>query len=315
MAVVTIAREAGVFGEEVASRLAGRLGFLLVNKERIAQLKSESGLEDIETEALEESVPKASPPDIEESMRMIPSLLVDLAEESDLVIIGRGGQCIFKDSPGTLHIFLFGSLEFRIENLQDQFHLDRESAITQIQEGDRERQEYISQIHGGDWKNLSLYDCTFRMDRWRVDDVVDLIVDSVNNLALRDVSKSKIIEKLIIEAKPAAPSGEFSPYANESEAEFAGFLRYYEIPFQYEPRTFILEKDGDGKLIEAFTPDFYFPEQDLYIELTTLNQSLVTRKNRKIRKLRLLYPNINIRIFYRRDFNQLLTKFGLTKHK
>ena len=72
-----------------------------------------------------------------------------------------------------------------------------------------------------------------------------------------------------------------------------------------------LEADAEGRVIEAFTPDFYLPEQDLYIELTTMKQSLVTRKNRKVRKLRRLYPEVNIRIFYQRDFYNLLAKYGL----
>lgn len=62
-----------------------------------------------------------------------------------------------------------------------------------------------------------------------------------------------------------------------------------------------------------FTPDFYLPDFDLYIELTTMSQKLVTKKNRKIRKLKELFPGINIRIFYQRDFRNLILKYGLYK--
>src|SRR3972149_1423692 len=55
----------------------------------------------------------------------------------------------------------------------------------------------------------------------------------------------------------------------------------------------------------------YLPEQDCYIELTTLKQSLVTKKNRKLRCLRQLHPSINIKLFYARDFRSLMTKYGL----
>ena len=64
-------------------------------------------------------------------------------------------------------------------------------------------------------------------------------------------------------------------------------------------------------MIESFNPDFYLPEYNLYIELTTLKQSLVTEKNRKLRRLRELYPDVHIKIFYGRDFRQLLLKYGL----
>ncbi len=98
-------------------------------------------------------------------------------------------------------------------------------------------------------------------------------------------------------------------FANESEKEFAKILDFYSIKWQYEPKTFPLEFDGEGKPTLSFTPDFYLPELDLYIELTTLNQSLVTKKNKKIRKIRELYPNVNIKLFYKKDYDSLLFKF------
>ena len=79
-------------------------------------------------------------------------------------------------------------------------------------------------------------------------------------------------------------------FANQAELECAKLLDYYGVPWEYEPRTFVLEEDEDGRVAEAFTPDFYLPEQDLYLEITVMKQSLVTRKNRKLRKLRERYP-------------------------
>ena len=64
-------------------------------------------------------------------------------------------------------------------------------------------------------------------------------------------------------------------------------------------------------MLEAFTPDFYLPEQDLYVEVTTMKQSLVTKKNRKVRRLRELYPDVRIRILYRRDIDALADRHGL----
>ncbi len=100
-------------------------------------------------------------------------------------------------------------------------------------------------------------------------------------------------------------------FANTSEEECARILDYYEVPWMYEPRTFVLERDEEGNVIEAFTPDFYLPEQDLFIELTTMKQAHVTRKNTKIRKLRERFPEINIKLFYKRDFLKLAEKYGL----
>ncbi|MFQ5425970.1 MAG: hypothetical protein ACE5EV_02695, partial [Gaiellales bacterium] len=89
-------------------------------------------------------------------------------------------------------------------------------------------------------------------------------------------------------------------FANEVEFECARLFDYYGIPWEYEPRTFVLEEDADGRVTEAMTPDFHLPEQNLYLELTVMKQSLVTRKNRKLRKLRDRYPGVRVKLFYRR---------------
>lgn len=99
-------------------------------------------------------------------------------------------------------------------------------------------------------------------------------------------------------------------FHHQSEAEFASLLTYYGIEWLYEPHQFPLQW-RDDRVIEMFTPDFYLVEYDFYIELTTMRQSLVRRKNRKLRLLRALYPEINIKLLYRRDYNRLLERFGI----
>jgi len=100
-------------------------------------------------------------------------------------------------------------------------------------------------------------------------------------------------------------------FAHNSERQFAKLLDFYNISWEYEPRTFTLEHDSEGNPVQAFSPDFYLPEHDLFIEITTLNQKLVTRKNRKVRRLREQYPEVNVKIFYQRDYLHLLVKYGL----
>lgn len=100
-------------------------------------------------------------------------------------------------------------------------------------------------------------------------------------------------------------------FATQTEFQAARILDYYRIPWEYEPRTFILERDAQGNIVEAFTPDFYLPELDLYLEVTQMKQSLVTAKHRKVRKLRELYPEINIKILYKKDFVQLAKKYNI----
>jgi hypothetical protein len=100
-------------------------------------------------------------------------------------------------------------------------------------------------------------------------------------------------------------------FMHPSEAEFAHVLDFYNIPWEYEPHTFSLQWDDEGKVTEAFTPDFYLPDFNLYVELTTQRQKLVWKKNKKIRLLKELYPEVNVKIIYGRDYRSLLKKFGI----
>ena len=100
-------------------------------------------------------------------------------------------------------------------------------------------------------------------------------------------------------------------FANEAERECAKVLDFYGVPWEYEPRTFVLEEDADGRTTLAFTPDFFLPEQDLYLEITVMKQRLVTRKNRKLRRLRERYPDVNVKLFYKRDIERLAQRYRL----
>ncbi|MFU8796303.1 MAG: hypoxanthine phosphoribosyltransferase [Dehalococcoidia bacterium] len=106
-----------------------------------------------------------------------------------------------------------------------------------------------------------------------------------------------------------APTLSPTAFAHPSEEDFARLLDFYCIEWLYEPRSFALRWKGE-KITEMFTPDFYLPELDIYVELTTLKQNLITEKNRKLRQLRELYPEVNIRLLTKSDFLKLLAKYG-----
>jgi hypothetical protein len=114
---------------------------------------------------------------------------------------------------------------------------------------------------------------------------------------------------------PGAPIEHPDDFPHPSEREFARILDFYQIPWQYEPTTFALEWDEAGNVKEAFSPDFYLPDQDIYIELTTLRPALMNRKHRKLRRLKELYPDVQVKLVDRRDFSNLLFKYGLEDEK
>ena len=112
------------------------------------------------------------------------------------------------------------------------------------------------------------------------------------------------------EDDPASQAPHPVSFAHESEGEFARILDFYHIAWQYEPRTFAIEWDEEGNVTGSFTPDFYLPDHYTFIELTTLKQNLVTKKNRKVRLLRELYPEISIKVLYAADYRKLVDKFA-----
>lgn len=111
--------------------------------------------------------------------------------------------------------------------------------------------------------------------------------------------------------RPEAAKRDGRPrFAHASEAELARILDYYAVRWEYEPHVFPILWNLDGAVVESFSPDFYLPDFDLYLELTTLRQRLVRKKNRKLRRLRELYPDVRIKLFYARDFRALMLKYG-----
>ena len=101
-----------------------------------------------------------------------------------------------------------------------------------------------------------------------------------------------------------------SSFAHASEAEMARILDFYTVRWVYEPHTFPILWNLEGEVVESFSPDFWLPDLDCYLEMTTLRQKLVRKKNRKLRRLRELYPAVTIKLFYARDFRALMLKYG-----
>ncbi|HEU0164716.1 MAG TPA: phosphoribosyltransferase family protein [Thermomicrobiales bacterium] len=103
-----------------------------------------------------------------------------------------------------------------------------------------------------------------------------------------------------------APRGGVPAFAHPAEQEVARLLTFFGLRWAYEPTTFALKRHPDGRIAEAFSPDFFLPDLNLYLELTTMRQKLVTRKNRKARLLRELFPNVQLRLIYRRDYLRMM---------
>ena len=316
MAVITISRQLGTGGEDLARQLADRMGFALVDRVGLEQLVLTYGLDEQDLGEIQERPPtlwQRLLSDRRLYLELVESLIKDMAEQENLILLGRGGQCAFQDWPDALHVRLLASVEARLERLSQGEHLDREALLEQLRQSERDQQRFIDYLYGREIDDPFLYDLIIRTDRMDTQACLQVVVQAVGqrSLNLHPPGEPRTPENPGPAPKPRATPHRKPVFANSSEEEFAKILDFYRVRWEYEPRTFPLAWDDEGRVTEAFSPDFYLVDSDTYIELTTLKQSLVTRKNRKLRRVRQLYPEVKVRIFYRKDFRNLLQKYGL----
>lgn len=159
------------------------------------------------------------------------------------------------------------------------------------------------------------FDSSEKYFLWSVAGIISLLLDKNHLYQLLTDGAERLSPDIDIQSKNAQIHGlpasklQKAKFGHPSEEHFARLLDFYRIEWLYEPRSFPLEWD-DGRIVEMFTPDFYLPEMNLYLELTTLKQSLITEKNRKIRRLKEFYPDINIRLLNKSDYFKMLAKYG-----
>lgn len=309
MGVITISREFASGGDAVAGLVAQKLGFTLVSKKTITENLPVFMQEGSSAPVNPKKVSKN--PYSKEYTNALHEYIYDLAIREDLVILGRGGQVLFKDFPPSLHVKIAASKAQRIQRVMRHYNLGEEAAQKLIMEQERTKKRYLKRVFGVDWASLHLYDLIVNTDRVSHEDAADIIVKAYRiHGEYREVAGPR-------EALPGAAEREDegqeagASFMHASEEEFARMLDFYRIKWEYEPRVFPLEWDSDGNVTEAFAPDFYLPEQDVYLELTTQRQKLVWKKNKKIRRLKKLYPDVNIKIMYSKDIKSLLRKFGM----
>jgi len=213
----------------------------------------------------------------------------------------------------------------RIGNLMLDRRLDRPAVRQLLRELDAGQRAQYKSTSGRATALPHWFDLILNAESMDSEQMVEMIQGSVRALGLKERGYLSAAAEAQIQFQirlrlarhgivpPGAVRLPDKTFAHPSERVFANLLDFYRIAWEYEPRNFPVQWDAEGRISESFTPDFYLPEFDLYVELTTMKQSLVTRKNRKIRLLRELYPHLNVQIFYQKDFENLIFKYGLAE--
>jgi cytidylate kinase len=313
MAVVTISRLEASRGNEVAAAVARRLGFRLVDrtlmKELIYSYDLLSSIGKLEGEG--------SAGGNEDQIRSVTEgIIYHLAFQEDIVLLGHGGQFLFRGCPSSFHVRLQASLAYRLNHVTD---LKKGSPEAVLERRERKRRRLVKRSFGADLERSEHYDLVLTMDAFGVEGATDAVVGAAEMTGIsgggdleeiRAFGQRRGAKEIILEPLPSPAAGEVL-FAHPSEAEFARVLDFYRIRWEYEPTSFPVDWWPDGRVRESFTPDFFLPDLDTFLELTTMKQSLVTKKNRKIRRFRELYPDRKLNIFYARDYRKLAQKYGL----
>ena len=312
MAIQTISAQPGLGVDEIGRRAASALEFEYLTPTRIEGLyESEFGGDS--------KIPARGYADV------VASMAAGLARRPHVVYGGFDGHYLFENVPDLLRVGIVASPGARAGRLMVEQSLERRAAMAELRRRDREHTVWLRQRFRRSSFAQGHFDVTLNAERWDAEVLAKAVVAAARVFGLdRAPLLSETAERQIqFEARlrlarlgarlPGAVSLRSRQFAHPSEEIFANLLDFYRIAWEYEPRTFPLEWDEQGGAIEAFTPDFYLPEFDLYVELTTMKQSLVTKKNRKIKRLREIYPEVNVQVFYQKDFENLIFKHGLER--
>ncbi len=312
MGVITISREFGSGGETIARLVAEKTRFLLVNKETITQGLAEHGIEKpaprLEAALRDEDLAEA----VHSYIEAMHDYIYDLAIRNNLVILGRGGSVLFRDYPPAIHVKVIAQFTHRVKRVAKLYDLNTETAVKLVKEQDRDTSRYYRQLFDINWANLRAYDLVLNTEKMGLEDAADMIIAAYRIHAepreLKDGPSGIEFEDRIFSSPTEEENGHFM---HPSEEEFARMLDFYRINWEYEPKTFMLEWDSEGNVVEAFSPDFYLVDQDLYVELTTQKPKQAWRKSRKIRRMKELYPDIQVRLIDKKGFESMLKKHSI----
>jgi cytidylate kinase len=312
MGLITISGQPGCRTLEVARIAAQRLAFELVTESRLNALLPEEL-------AITPPVPDRAWLDV------MFALVGPMAVEHHMILCFDGAERLAPEFPGSLRISILAPMAVRAGNLMIDRRLERRAAQECLADLEKEHKAVSKKRYGRLSRSAEEYDLVVNTGVLSSEAAADLVDSAARSIGLTggerlspaDASHLEFRVRLRLARHGITPVGRIDlqpkPFVNSSEEIFANLLDFYRIAWEYEPRSFPIQWDKEGHVSEAFTPDFYLPEFDLFVELTTMKQAHVTKKNRKVRLLREIYPHVNIQVFYQKDFENLMFKYGLVR--
>ncbi len=345
MPIITVAREAASFGDELAERLSRKTGYPLIDFDKMIDLFLKPIASDHERQMLETSTKfffePVGPGEQTDFKSYLEGALEEWSKSNDAIMLGCAGDRFLANNPRAIHIKTIAANEVKIQRVaqaQAQYTMYRHylsqnkefhTSINSISELiflerfispqeitklsarelqtriDKQYRKLISTLFHGRQAQNEDFHLILNTGRLSLENCLSLVDRLIEEYRIRRKLEQQAENSILQTQNSNLPN-----FKNESESEFARLLNLYQIDWRYEPKFFPVEWDDAHNVTMAFSPDFYLPKFDIYLELTTMNQKYVTAKKKKLEKLQELYPGINVKIIYKRDFLSLLERFN-----
>jgi cytidylate kinase len=176
---ITVSRQMGSLGYTVASLAAETLGFRLVWRELINQAAMKAGAPELALAAIDELGLLGicpSPAACQAYRQAVQDIITGLADEGNIIIIGRAGQSILAGRPGVIHVRVVAPFDLRAQRIAMRNQVSIEGAQAQVEASDRFRSAYLKRFYKINWDDPRLYDLVLNTAHLTPGLAADLIV-------------------------------------------------------------------------------------------------------------------------------------------
>ncbi|NLF20803.1 MAG: cytidylate kinase-like family protein [Clostridiaceae bacterium] len=304
MPVLTITHQRGALGEEIARRLSLKLGIPIIHRDEAMEQFLSDVVSPNDLLLLSES-PRHFLKEAKDGVSfrdLLTSRLAAYADKQNAVMLGFSAHLLLANHPHAIHLNVTAPFDVRVERFRIRKGQNAEQVREKLLSSDRKSRRYATILYGAEEQDPFLYHLTVNTGKVSVDAAVSMAAGVYKDQMAREFLFNSEDEDLRVRKREE----ESTRMKNVSEISFARVLDMYQLRWIYEPKTFPLEWDSDGNVTLGFSPDFYLPDYNLYLELTVMNPKYASNKHKKARLLGELYPGTNVQVVYRRDFDHLL---------
>ncbi len=199
MAIITISRQFGSFGTEIATTLKEELHCNYLDKAALEEtLVKKYGIPAENVERYDEKKPPLwdiFSSDKDKYLHFMKTAVYEFARQGNCILVGQGGQVLLRDVPGTLHVRVLAPKAVRIERVQQRYGYDARLAEQVVRHSDHDRIGFHKFFFHVNWDDVNLYDLMLNTQLFSVEQAVGLLRESVTMLHL-DEQQGQTVQKL-----------------------------------------------------------------------------------------------------------------------